>query len=164
MTQINGFSDRVFSIVHSKLNLQPTKPPAYIEGKQLDGLIKNGKNPLVIYISATWCTNCAAFKSDFMKGYKNHQSKVDFYQMDFDKLANQEKIEKYKITGVPALLIFNDQKLLSISIGKMDSKNFHQTLQSVVDGKKIKKNYRSTDFCAPMLFDMKKIENKNNQK
>lgn len=80
---------------------------------------------------ATWCRPCIMQAPIFEEAAKEMKGKVIFLKIDVDKAKNIAA--KYRISGIPALIIFKNGKEISRMVGTQQKENIISTLNKVLE-------------------------------
>jgi thiol:disulfide interchange protein DsbD len=99
--------------------------------KQLDEVVQNGK--IIVDFTAKWCIACKEYEEntfkdsevlEYLKAYK-------LYKIDVTEGSKDEKelMKKFSIVGPPAILIFENGKLIQKIIGYKPPKEFLKFLK-----------------------------------
>ena len=89
----------------------------------------NGEQPVLIDFFATWCGPCKAMNPVLKDLAKDLGEAVKILKVDVDK--NQAVASRFKVRGVPTLILFKEGKILWQQSGAMSK---HQ-LEEVIKGK-----------------------------
>ena len=84
------------------------------ENEKIDGLV---------FVVRSTCDYCPYALQDFANSVKDITIAKDLYAIDSDDMTDDQKIdmvEKYGITSVPTIAVYNSGKLNSLEIGNID--------------------------------------------
>ncbi len=84
-----------------------------ITDKNIDEMISKNKK-VVIDCYADWCGPCKML-SPILDELAQEKEDINFYKINVDD--NDATVSKYRIMSIPALLIFEDGKLATTSVG-----------------------------------------------
>lgn len=88
----------------------------------------NGKQPVLVDFFATWCGPCKAMNPVLKDLAKDLGEDVKILKVDVDK--NQVVANKFKVRGVPTLILFKEGKILWQKSGAMSK---HQLSNLIKD-------------------------------
>src|SRR5438105_3072238 len=77
-------------------------------------VLKSDK-PLLVYFCATWCGPCRAIAPIVEELATEFQGKVKIGKMDVD--SNSATPMRYKVTGIPTLLVFKGGQVVEQLVG-----------------------------------------------
>lgn len=89
--------------------------------KNFDQLI-NTRKPVVVYFWATWCGPCKTFTPIFDKAAKELGNKFCFIKLDSQQ--NKALCNRYRIRGVPTLMVLKKGKRQAVLNGALRAKEF----------------------------------------
>jgi thiol:disulfide interchange protein len=102
---------------------EPTKPEVVPEPKKyqeaLEASRKTGKKVLVLFTAPNWCPPCQRMERETLPDPKVKEALKTyiFYKLDIDK-EEKDVAVRWKVKGVPALLITNaEEKLIKSTSG-----------------------------------------------
>ncbi|KAK9115534.1 hypothetical protein Sjap_014481 [Stephania japonica] len=106
-----------------------------IDETQFSDLVLKSEKPVLVEFVATWCGPCRLISPAMDWATEEYKDKVKIYKMDHDK--NPELIEKYKVYGLPTLILFKDGKEVpeSRSEGAMTKKKLKDHLDGLLESK-----------------------------
>lgn len=88
--------------------------------------IIKGKTPVLVDFHATWCGPCQTM-SPIIDEVKNHfGSQLRVLKIDVDK--NQAASAKYKVRGVPTLLLFKEGEIVWRSSGLKTKRDLEEVI------------------------------------
>ena len=70
---------------------------------------KGGSKPEIMLFKATWCPHCTNFLPTWEKIQQNLKNKYLF--TTYDSELNKDKIDQWKVTGFPTLMIKNGENV-----------------------------------------------------
>ena len=88
------------------------------------------KLPVLVKFTASWCGPCKAISPVLDKLEKEYVDKVSFVSVDLDD--SPETPVKYKIKGVPSLLMFKEGKVVGSLVGAAPEKNIRSFIEANV--------------------------------
>lgn len=83
---------------------------------------------VVVDFFATWCAPCRVVAPIMEELAALYNGKVKFYKVDVDKLM--DLAVKYRITGVPTILMFKDGKEVGRTIGAASRDSFVEKINA----------------------------------
>lgn len=86
--------------------------------------------PTLVDFYATWCGPCKTMHPVLDQLKEQMGSKVRILKIDVDK--NQEVAEKFKIRGVPTLMLFKGGEVQWRQSGAMDLQSLKRKINSVI--------------------------------
>lgn len=102
-----------------------------ITEKTFDASISKGV--VIVDFWATWCRPCIIQAPLFEAAAKEMKGKVTFFKLDVDKAKNVAG--RYRITGIPALIVFKDGKEVTRMVGTQQKETIIATLNKVLEQK-----------------------------
>ena len=72
-------------------------------------LIKESKNPLIIWFTASWCGPCKSIESFYLE-LSEAIDECDFYSVDIDE--GEDISDHFNIKSVPTFIIFKDNTIV----------------------------------------------------
>jgi thioredoxin 1 len=100
--------------------------------------VLEAQKPVVVDFFATWCGPCKEMAPVVDDLSKTYDGKASFLKVDVDK--NPQLAEKYKISGIPSIMIFKNGQVVDSSIGLVPSQVLSGKIDAVVSGKAVAKN------------------------
>ncbi|MEN8928945.1 MAG: thioredoxin [Flavobacteriales bacterium] len=79
----------------------------------------NGKKPVLADFFATWCGPCKAMSPILVETKSKLEDKVTVVKIDVDK--NQAAANRFKVKGVPTLVLFMEGKIVWRKSGVISS-------------------------------------------
>ncbi|KAK9117850.1 hypothetical protein Scep_015943 [Stephania cephalantha] len=106
-----------------------------IDETQFSELVLKSEKAVLVEFVATWCGPCRLISPAVDWATEEYKDKVKIYKIDHDK--NPELIEKYKVYGLPTLILFKDGKEVpeSRSEGAMTKKKLKDHLDGLLKSK-----------------------------
>lgn len=95
-----------------------------------DNEVLNSNIPVIIDFFATWCGPCKMLAPTFEELAKEYDGKVKFVKVDIDESPNLAS--KYKIRGVPTLLIIKNNEVISTMVGVQPKQKIIDELSKVL--------------------------------
>lgn len=123
------FAFAMFSCGNEKKAEQKAAPDT-VKAPAVHKAQPTGEMATVIDFYATWCGPCKAFAPTFEKMEKKYAGKINFKRVDVDQdpaLAN-----KYKIEGVPTIIILPAQGEVKKFVGLMQEGEFEAELTKLL--------------------------------
>ena len=96
--------------------------------------VLESNKPVVVDFFATWCGPCQKLAPVMESLSKDYADKVSFYRIDVDK--NPELANKYQISGIPAVMIFREGKVVDNSVGLISEAQLNKKIAAVAGGLK----------------------------
>ena len=81
----------------------------------------SGNKLALIQFSASWCNPCKIVRPIVEKISNDMAEKIDCYYHDIESQPNEPT--KYSVRGVPTILLFKNEKLLSTKVGATSEKD-----------------------------------------
>jgi len=79
---------------------------------QLQDIFQKSSGLVVLYIYATWCGHCSAFKSTWNDLTQHESKSLQFIQIDNASLTNDmREIIRHDIVGFPSIIVRNKEDL-----------------------------------------------------
>ena len=95
-----------------------------INDKNIDEVIKEGK--VLVDCYATWCGPCRML-APIIEEIATEKNNIKFYKLNVDD--NPDTSIKYGIMSIPTLLIFENGKLKSQTVGFKDKNELNELLK-----------------------------------
>ncbi|MEM9673805.1 MAG: thioredoxin [Bacteroidota bacterium] len=99
--------------------------------KTFSELITQSDVPVLVDFYATWCGPCQALSPIVSDTARNFKNQLKVVKVDVDR--NQSVAFKYKIQGVPTLILFQKGKVLWRQSGLMTRKELSASLQKAMN-------------------------------
>lgn len=99
--------------------------------KTFSELIAHSDVPVLVDFYATWCGPCQALSPVVSDTAREFKDRLKVVKVDVDK--NQSAAFKYKIQGVPTLILFQKGKVLWRQSGLMTRKELSASLRKVMN-------------------------------
>lgn len=84
----------------------------------------------VVDFWAAWCGPCIKMKPVFSEVAKAYMDKAKFGAVDVDQ--NPTLAQKYNIRGIPAILIFNNGKLVDTLVGVVSKSELNKRVERAI--------------------------------
>jgi thioredoxin 1 len=97
-----------------------------------DSIIKNSTMPFMIDFYATWCGPCRALSSFIDKISSECTGKLLLAKCDVENATNT--VEKYNISNLPCIILFNNGKEIDRVVGFNQAKT-RELVDSILCGK-----------------------------
>ena len=95
-----------------------------------DAIIRSSK-PVVVYFWGTWCGPCKTFSPIFDKVAGEKGKTFRFLKIDSQK--HKALCNRYRIRGVPTLMVFKKGKQRALLNGALKAREFKQWLADALD-------------------------------
>jgi thioredoxin 1 len=89
--------------------------------KSFDQLINEGEQPVLVDFYATWCGPCQTLSPIVEETARTFKDRVKVIKIDVDK--NQALAGRYKVRGVPTLILFWKGQVLWQQAGLMTKRD-----------------------------------------
>ena len=90
----------------------------------------NGEQAVLVDFFATWCGPCKAMTPVLKDLAKDMGEEVKILKVDVDK--NQATAQKFKVRGVPTLILFKEGKILWQQSGAMSKHQLETVIKSKI--------------------------------
>lgn len=84
---------------------------------EFDALLAGGGTPVLVDFYADWCGPCRMFAPELAKFADTHRGAVTVVKVNVDD--HPELARRYDVTGIPAVLLFQHNKLVRQTSGAM---------------------------------------------
>ncbi len=91
------------------------------------------KLPVLVEFYAKWCGPCKQIEPILLSVSEDYSGKLTVAKFDIDESELTQ--EKYKVTGIPTMLVFKDGKVASKRRGMKIRQEIYEWLQSVLGEK-----------------------------
>jgi thioredoxin len=112
--------------------------------------IKGSHTPFLVFIWVPWCGNCKALKPIIEE--ISDEMKNDFEITSLNSDDNKDFIKRYKVFGLPTLLIFNHGLLVNRKTGMQSKKSILKKIEENLNmtAEEAKKNEITGLFRWPL--------------
>lgn len=101
-----------------------------INALQFDADVLQSSQPVLVDFYADWCGPCKT-QTPILEGLaKTHGDKVSFVKVDVD--ASPELAERYKVRGIPTLILFKQGEAVEVKVGVNTRNDLIRTLNAHV--------------------------------
>lgn len=106
-----------------------SKPFAVTDGS-FEADVLNSDTPVVVDFWAEWCGPCKAIAPVVDELAAEYDGKVKFAKLDVD--TSPKTAVKYKVTGIPALLIFDEGKVAGKIVGALPKQRIAKRIEEAI--------------------------------
>jgi len=89
----------------------------YVSDSSFDSDVLKSDKPVLVDYWAEWCGPCRMIAPILDELSKEYDSKVTIAKMNVDE--NRVTPDKYKIRGIPTLMLFKDGNLVATKVGAL---------------------------------------------
>ena len=118
--------------------------------------ISSTSKPVLVDFWAPWCAPCRMTKPMLEKLAQEYADQVEFLPIDADE--SQELVRRYRILGIPAVLVFQKGAETSRIMGAQSENDYRAVFDALARGSKVKMPLPAFDrmirLGAGMLFLM----------
>jgi len=104
-----------------------------VTDSNFDQDVLKSETPVLVDFWATWCGPCRAIAPIVEELAKDYQGKVKVGKMDVDR--NSATPMRYKVTGIPTLLVFKRGQVVEQLVGYRAKNEIQQAIDKHLDGK-----------------------------
>jgi thioredoxin 1 len=101
-----------------------------VTDSNFDQDVLKSETPVLVDFWATWCPPCRALAPIVDELAKDYQGKLTVGKMDVDR--NSATPMRYKVTGIPTLLVFKGGQVVEQLVGYKDKGVIQQALDKHV--------------------------------
>ncbi len=95
-----------------------------------DALVAQNTTPVMIDFFATWCGPCKMVAPVLEELSSEYKEKVKFAKVDIDECPNLAS--KYKIRGVPTLMLFKNGEPVATMVGAQPKNRITEEIQKIM--------------------------------
>ncbi|HLS82098.1 MAG TPA: thioredoxin TrxC [Steroidobacter sp.] len=132
--------DSVVRVPHERLTENPLCPrcraqlidgkPHALTSSNFDRCLRRNDLPLVVDVWAPWCGPCRMMEPHFNTAAKRFAQRARFTKLNSDE--ESALASRFKIRGVPTLLVFRNGQEIARQTGALDSDALTRWLTSVL--------------------------------
>lgn len=89
--------------------------------------------PVLVDFTASWCGPCGTMKPRLSKLANTHKGRIKVCVVDVDK--NSDLCDRYKVSSIPAFLLFKDGKKIATTCGSMSQKDLVKFAEKALEDK-----------------------------
>ena len=108
----------------------PGEPIEVPNAEAFDALIKGSSEPVVVDFWAPWCGPCRTLAPTVAEIAAEYKDRAVVGKVNVDDEA--ALAEKYRIEGIPAILIFKDGKMVQNMVGVRPKADYQAVLSTLV--------------------------------
>lgn len=101
-----------------------------VKEKNFEELVVNSALPVLLDFYARWCGPCQNLYPKLEKLEIEYKGRISFFKVDID--SSQEIANKYKVRGIPAILILDRGKVKLFEVGDKPEKELRGKLEEVL--------------------------------
>lgn len=106
--------------------------PTAVTDSVFEAEVLNADTPVLVDFWAEWCGPCKAIAPIVDELAEEYAGKVKFAKLDVD--TNPKTAINYGIRGIPALLIFDDGKVVGQIVGALPKPSIKKSLDEAIGG------------------------------
>lgn len=99
--------------------------------KNFNQLINDAERPVLVDFHATWCGPCQTLAPVVAEVAREFKDRVKVIKIDVDK--NQHLSSKYKVRGVPTLILFGKGQILWQQAGLMTKRDLTANINQALN-------------------------------
>src|SRR5438132_5027826 len=109
--------------------------PQVVNDQSFEQDVLKSDTPVLVDFWATWCGPCRAIAPIVEELAKDYQGKITIGKMDVD--ANSATPMRYKVTGIPTLLVFKGGQVVEQLVGYRPKEAIAQALDKHIGGTRL---------------------------